>query len=356
MMIVVLHAGNSISWEWLKGVPVPLLHGVSFFFVLSGFILTHVYGTRAPQSLPGFMRARFARLWPVHAVAIVLLVTCVASDSITFNGPGAFNKWVVLGFNLSLVHSLFPFLSYTFSWNSVSWSISTEIFFYLAFPFLLVNIERTWHWKLLGAAVLAALLILGLRLSGAPIDSPDINKLTAMYATYPNPLMRGFEFVLGMATNVLWQKYLKHRVFSWALWTALEALALALCVWWLMSGYYLLREHASGEWVGLFLTPSGSCLAFALVIGCFASGRGLVGRALSIRPLVFLGEISFSIYMLHLILIKVFVTRLAWPDVPEAVYFGVLLALASASYFLVEKPGQRLLLGRAQTKIKPAMA
>ncbi|RYH54098.1 MAG: acyltransferase [Alcaligenaceae bacterium] len=346
LMIVLLHASNSLAWTWLDFGRMPLVQGVSFFFVLSGFILTHVYESKEMLSLPAFMRARYARLWPVHALAIVFLVLAVAPDSITFDGRGIFDKWVVLGLNLSLLHSVFPFLAYTFSWNSVSWSVSTEIFFYLAFPYLLVNIERTWHWKLLLAAVLAGALIAGLKLAGLPIHSSDFNQATATFATYPNPLMRGFEFVLGMSTCVIWRKYLKQASLSIGWWTAIEVAALATCGWWMHQGFWLMKLHLPNEWVALFIGPAGSCWAFALLIGCLASGRGYVGKALSVRPLVFLGEISFSMYMLHLILIKVFVTTLAWKDVPPFYYFAALFFLSSASYLLVEKPAQRLLVGK----------
>lgn len=351
MMIVVLHAANSLEWPWLRNAPVPLVQGVSFFFVLSGFILTHVYGDRPPGSLLTFMRARVARLWPVHLIGILLLVVSVSPDSITFDGPGIFSKWVVLGFNALLVHSAFPFLAYTFSWNSVSWSISTEMFFYLAFPFLLINIERTWHWKLLGAALLAGLLIASLYLARVPVESADFNRITAVYATYPSPLMRGFEFVLGMSTSVLWKKYLRHQSRSMVWWTVVELVALAVCAWWLWSGFFMVQRQISNPWLNLFLQPAGSCWVFALVIGCLASGRGLVGQLLSMRAIVFFGEISFSIYMLHLILIKAFVTTFAWPGVPEFVYFGALFVLATVVYLLVEKPAQRLLRGTGKVKM-----
>jgi peptidoglycan/LPS O-acetylase OafA/YrhL len=281
----------------------------------------------------------------VHLIGILLLVVSVTPDSITFDGPGMFSKWVVLGFNALLVHSVFPFLAYTFSWNSVSWSISTEMFFYLAFPFLLINIERTWHWKLLGAALLAGLLIASLYMARVPLESADFNRITAVYATYPSPLMRGFEFVLGMSTSVLWKKYLRHQSRSLVWWTAVELVALAVCAWWLWSGFFMVQRQVSNPWLNLFLQPAGSCWAFALVIGCLASGRGLVGQLLSMRAIVFFGEISFSIYMLHLILIKAFVTTFAWPGVPEFVYFGALFVLATVVYLLVEKPAQRLLRG-----------
>src|SRR5579863_1388808 len=79
MMIVFWHcAGAGMPWPWLRYAPASLVHGVSFFFVLSGFILTHVYRSRGFPGYKRFVTLRIGRLWPVHAVAIgVLLISIV---------------------------------------------------------------------------------------------------------------------------------------------------------------------------------------------------------------------------------------------------------------------------------------
>ena len=134
LMIVVYHAPALMAWPWATSRPDMLLHGVSFFFVLSGFILTHVYAGSAPVAARPFLQARFARLWPIHALAILILAATVPTHSVTFDGPGLLDKWVVLVVNLALMHAIVPITAYVFSWNAVSWSISTEVFFYMAFP------------------------------------------------------------------------------------------------------------------------------------------------------------------------------------------------------------------------------
>jgi peptidoglycan/LPS O-acetylase OafA/YrhL len=354
-MIIIHHAPGLLHWSWGQPTQFPYVHGVSFFFVLSGFILTHVYSSKPMPAYGAFLRARFARLWPVHVFALCLLVLLVTPDSITFDGPGMFNRWVVLGVNLSMLHSVVPIISYTFSWNSVSWSISTEFFFYMAFPLLVVNIRRTWGRKLVAAAALAAAYIAVLYLLGLPVTSTNINEPTATFGTYPNPLMRCVEFCAGMATWVLWSNHIRGARLSVAAWTALEAAALALCAFWMAYAYWPPIRHM-GEWPLLWYGAAGSFWVFAVLIAVFAAGRGWLARALSVRPLVFLGEISFSVYMLHQLLMKAFVTTFKWPDVPEIVYFPALFALATASYLLIEKPGQRLLLGRREPKGAPVIA
>jgi peptidoglycan/LPS O-acetylase OafA/YrhL len=90
---------------------------------------------------------------------------------------------------------------------------------------------------------------------------------------------------------------------------------------------------------------------FAILIGAVASGRGVVGSILSNRVLVYLGEISFSIYMIHQVLLKVFAYSFSKDlQVTPLMYFSALLFLASASYLMIEKPAQRLLRSNKKPK------
>lgn len=116
MMIVLLHSlvYFKSQWLWLTYVPQTAVQGVSFFFVLSGFILTHVY-SRRQYSYADFLWARFARLWPMHIATIALVMFCVRADSITFDGPGLFSKWVTLAANVTLTHAVVPYTAFTFS-------------------------------------------------------------------------------------------------------------------------------------------------------------------------------------------------------------------------------------------------
>ena len=161
MMIVLYHARNYFHWPWLAYVPQAAEFSVSFFFVLSGFILTHVYGSKPFPGYWHFLALRIGRLWPVHIVATAVVVASVyfpiiRPDSLVFERADfLFNRWTELALVTGLLQSLSPYIANIFAWNSVSWSISTEFFFYLAFPWLLVDIGRTWHWKLFAAAAIA---------------------------------------------------------------------------------------------------------------------------------------------------------------------------------------------------------
>lgn len=342
MMIVAWHANNSFSWPIIRSLPDTLVHGVSFFFVLSGFILTHVYTSKPFPGYRQFMLARWARLWPSHIIMIVLLVSFVAPGSITFEGTGFFNKWVTLGFHVTLTQALVPFVFYLFSWNGVSWSISTEMFFYLAFPFLLKRIETTWPWKLGVSALLVVMFYGGCRFLELPITG-DLTELTVYSATYANPLTRGFEFCLGMSAWVLWSRVVRNTELSTLRWSLIETILIIGLILWLWNGYYVARSSTENRYIVEYMKNSGSSWIFAIVIIALASGRGLVGKLLSFRALVYLGEVSFAIYMVHSILLKVIVTRLPnfHPSVFE--FLALLLVAASILHFAVELPAQKLI-------------
>ena len=116
---------------------IPLDHGVSLFFVLSGFILTHVYPELETwAATKRFLILRVARIWPAHVVTLFLAML-------------AYGKSINQTFlaNFTMTHAWIPMGRWFFSYNAVSWSISTEFFFYLMFPLLILNWSRNFWWK-----------------------------------------------------------------------------------------------------------------------------------------------------------------------------------------------------------------
>jgi len=112
--------------------------GVSFFFVLSGFVLT--WSSRPGEPALAFMRRRVVKIYPNHVVmwAVALLLFAWASG-----GPGA---WFP---NLLLIHGYFPQPAVNLSVNPPSWTLCCEMLFYLSFPFLIgplrrIPVRRLW--------------------------------------------------------------------------------------------------------------------------------------------------------------------------------------------------------------------
>lgn len=321
--------------------------GVSFFFVLSGFILTHVYSAR-PTGAGRFLITRAARLWPVHLVTLGLVFVLLRPDSRQFPGTGLFDPLLVLPVNALLLQASVPYISYVFSWNSPSWSISTEWFFYLMFPLLLRNLARSWLWKLALFAGFIALYGMAIAFWNIP-ENAGPEQLSAMFLTYASPLFRGFEFVLGMSTYLLWQRLDRRLPGRGAAW-ALEAGALALVLWWVLSGFWAARELVATQLtMTLWINSAGSCGVAAVLIVAMAAGRGPAGQLLSLRPLVWLGEISFAFYMVHQIIMKaLYLAALEGRITPASPLLVITLCIGAAAvlHHLVERPARAALLRR----------
>ena len=136
LCICVLHATNHNILPVEFSQYIDLSKAVSFFFVLSGFVLTYSYSQKKLNYL-FFCRDRFARIWPSSVLSIFLVLTLLPRSLFL---PFHASDWLfgfVLVIHLLLLQSLFPIPSVYFGFNAVSWSISVEFFFYLAFPFLI---------------------------------------------------------------------------------------------------------------------------------------------------------------------------------------------------------------------------
>lgn len=346
MMILLVHSLLFFKWEWLRIVSPNFIQGVSFFFVLSGFILTHVYSQRHASFLQ-FMRARLARIFPVHLATLALVPLLVRADSISFDGPGLQSKWLILAANITLLQSLVPLFAYNFSWNGVAWSISTELFFYLAFPILLANLKRTWAVKLLICAILLATAEACVWLFAIPAKG-NVYEFSAASLVYVSPPMRIFEFCLGMASYIAWQ-HVRRWGGTIILWSLLEVGTLVLAYLAVVHGYAMLHPFtASLPIADKWAECCSSSPAFALAIIVFASARGLVGRMLTTAPCVWLGHISFSLYMVHLIVMKVMFLNIP-SYCNELTVYGFCLLAGAALYHGIETPA-RLALTRGMTR------
>lgn len=172
-------------------------YGVTFFFVLSGFVLT--WSARPAEGAPRVWRRRLVKIFPNHLVTFVAAAALMAAASEVFTTKG------VLA-NLFLVQAWIPEIQVPNTMNAVSWSLSCELFFYLAFPFLLPFLERLTArrlWTLAG--VLGALTVLvpavsGWAVAGTPLPFIDDGSLSfeQIWSVYFFPPVRAIEFVLGM--------------------------------------------------------------------------------------------------------------------------------------------------------------
>ena len=343
-MIVVGHAFQYLG-DAAMSAPFAWGQGVTFFFVLSGFILAYTYSELPTRShVKNFWLARFARIWPLHIASLLLLLLALPNVP-TFGWAGSGEFTVTLA-NLALLQAWIPSSKYFYSYNYVSWSISTEFFFYLLFPFLIYRWSSTWHIKI----IISALLLLVLFAIGNIFQLSDASYPNGTWLIYINPMSRIFEFIVGIAAcSIYTTRRSKSNQINKTMATGIEALTvllLFLSLWFFIPGYAPLIKSIAGESVVMWWNRSGAVLLFALLIIVFAMQSGWLSRILQLRPFVLLGEISFSLFLVHQIVLRYHnAYRSEFSMIPENWLYGIYwLSILVISYFMykvIERPCQR---------------
>ena len=258
---------------------------VEFFFALSGFILTHVYGGRALDYF-AFLKARLARLYPLHLVMLfVILALVIAMRALA--GAGGYvsiydvryhpivTPWSFVA-NLFLVQAwnILPALT----WNGAAWFVSVEFLLCLLFPVYLALSRGGW--------LRAALLIV---LGGAALYSLSQGSGHGLDLTFHNGIFRGMAgFAIGVGLSMLYREALARG------WTALPEGLFTLAQ--IAALLLLLDAIYRTEWAH---KPSDFWVAWAMagLIFTLAFDKGVLAHALSSAPVLKLGEWSYAIYM-----------------------------------------------------------
>ncbi|MFF4974249.1 acyltransferase family protein [Streptomyces sp. NPDC001083] len=312
--------GRIMAWGFGAGA-----NGVSFFFVLSGFVL--MWSARPRDRAMAFWRRRVARIYPVHLVtaAIALVMGFTLSRQMRPTPTSALA-------NLLLTHSWWRPWWQTL--DPVSWSLACEAFFYAVFPLLALGLRRLGARGLTAVAGLSVLTVAALAWSDAHhwLSQP----------VYSFPAARLPEFVLGAAVA---------RLVSLGRWRGpgTEA-SLALTI----TGYFLVPQVTPG-----YAATVCTIVGFALLIpaAAVADLRDLPSLWRH-RRLVRLGELSFAFYMIHLLVLRAGINLLGKSPhfgvaaglTATAVAFTVALGLAWLLYEGVERPARDLLLRRRSGK------
>ncbi|MBD3387241.1 acyltransferase family protein [candidate division KSB1 bacterium] len=256
-------------------------YSTSIFFILSGFILTYVYLDSDGKSLriksSCFYLKRIFRLYPFHCLGYCLIIFPLISGASTHN----INLWHSI-YNLSLIHAWIPNVDIILSFNRVSWSASALLFFYLTFPGL---IRLTLRWQ--KSACLKGILILWL-LTLLVSLVPAVffhNDPTATYIFHFNPLVRLFEFAIGVFAGKLY--FLMRKRTTGARSMILVAL--------LNASACALAPVISHVWVliGMF-----SLLQVTLIY-VLVSNRSFFQTFFSHPVMRLLGQSSIAFYFLH---------------------------------------------------------
>ena len=321
---------------------------ISFFLLISGFVLAYNYAHRADTLKPGrFYAARLSRLYPVYLLS--LLVSLAMLHMEWLGRPHA-EFWRGAFLTPFLLQGWSPTLA-TF-WNTVAWTLATEAMLYLAFP----HIIRMKWWPreakpllwLFGAFWLWELVLPSLYIWLNPDGLHNIDRYSSGYwlralKYTPLPFLPIFlaDMTLGRlhaATNVT------DRSKMWMAFVSIAAVVLI---------FYFAVPHLPYVLLhGGLITPIFAVLVFGL------TGTHWITRALGWGPIVGFGRASLCLYLLH------FNTWIVLHEfhIPERLHveqldpwfsYTVMLAFAYAAFRLVEKPVQSFLLTRYVYKAAP---
>lgn len=282
-----LHASMLPGLEWL-GHPHAELQGrvgVSVFFVLSGFIMTYVYygedGWKATRANAGrFLIARVARIFPLHLLTLVICLPLGLNSTTAPVDPAN------LPYHLVLVQEWSPFGFFGQGPNKVSWTLSVEMFFYVMTPLLFAGMLKAGRRKALFLAVLF-LLLAGLTVGFFTTHNDPDALLKVERAPF-----RLTDYVLGILAFLLFQ-----RAKTYDDWWKRAMLPMGILWFCGMMGWQYLYDQQSGN--NLWMLP-GSVM---VVLGT-AYRRDSKSWFLSSDRMVFLGEASFTFYMVHELILR----------------------------------------------------
>ncbi len=328
--------------EWLRSFAGIGYVGVSFFFVLSGFILVYTYAGRT-LALRNFWQARFARIYPAYLFSLVLTFPFFYYGALKMHVP--FFAFAEQHFALSSVLVLTLLQAWVppaaLAWNAVAWSLSVEAFFYAIFPFALPKYSKLSRTVLLAiipacwvAGMAVSIAFLALRPAGAAyVGSADWSGWVQFVKFFP--LVRLPEFLMGMACGFLYlrsQRNPKH--------------ALPLVVLGLLGVAATTMASRFVPYLVVHTAMSGPAFA-ALVYGIALQPSW--ADWLKNRALVLFGDSSYSFYLLHSMFVWPFFHDFKTQALRNQGIGGVLiwlvlmLAISCLVYRGIEEPARRKL-------------
>ena len=300
--------------------------GVTFFFILSGFVLSIGCGTRVEDGTfqyIQFLRKRLVKIYPLHLVTFTIALFMSFVAGVKFN----IIKTLLHVFMLQEFTLSEDMLKYG---TGLSWFLGALFFCYLLFPFLYRQLIISRN-KVFGALLTIYIL------STLAIESCCNNSAIDNFV-YAFPPLRVIDFAIGIIAYRLYTAPFSIRLKQWiarqstSLLSTLEIIIVA------MSVLTYIPYCSLPSWIRfapLFWLP------FSLLIYWFAisnDNKGIISKLLSQRALVFLGNISFEIYMLHGIVITAFVfvwgRLFGYDTVCNPILFAICIVLSVVAAYI----------------------
>lgn len=286
-------------------------YGVQVFFVISGFTIAATF--LGADSYRSYLIRRLMRIAPLYVFVICAAVGLTFAGVINPAGWSVRFDVDIDAYNLLMHFSFLSFLDYRIA-NSlvgVEWTIPVEVFWYVLLPWFIARL----------AGVRTALVFMAVLLVLALIAVVMGQRLGSHLISEWFPTTYGPYFLLGVLTYKLRPAASFAGQEMMIFWGGVALFAFAA----------LAAPVMTGAWVGVAVAM--------MIIG----HRERSGSVLTLAPLLFLGSISYSIYLWHAVVIRFFAMPVDVPGYIEfSAVYGLTVVLSVATYMLVEKPTNAL--------------
>ena len=324
--IVIYHFGVKIYPFNLKTISFLFKNaniGVSYFFILSGFVMIIAYGSKVKIDFIDYIQKRFARLYPAYGLAIILMLSYIIVS------PTNHVNYKELLLNLTLTQSWFPAKATSF--NYPGWSLSTEFLFYLLFPLLFNQFYKKFSLRTIITPILLFFVISQI-LFHYLINS-------SFYEGFPSfsynflfyfPLLHLNQFLLGNLAGIFFlNKKFRQRNYD------LVIISLIIIISLLLKFEFGIIYH-NGMMSFLFIP----------IIIFISINNGVISKIAKNKLFVFLGEISYGIYILQVpvficcnIIFKIkYLHFINNPQIIFGISLATLILISGISYKYIEVP------------------
>ncbi|MGY4602848.1 peptidoglycan/LPS O-acetylase OafA/YrhL [Bradyrhizobium sp. USDA 4474] len=306
---------------------------VDLFFCLSGFTLSYVY-RREHFQFSSYIIARIARIYPLYFVTLIIAgagyILPIAINPENYPVSAASTDFLL---QLSMLNSL-PVIGSGVFWNPPAWSISVEWLCYLVlFPLLLhAKAPRSPNARLICLVVLgAASYVIFVQYFDEHLTVPELYVAKSQWSYWVNPIRGILEFTSGWLAFFCFNTQDDLCVFSGRHSTYIWLTFVAILVF---------------QFFGI-VSSQALIFLFPFVILAATNPASLTSRVLASTGLHFIGVISYSIYMTHVIVLMafgfVFGLPDTWPMQLYAVTIVAAFAVSVCSFFALERPARNII-------------
>lgn len=282
LLVAIYHLNVAHSLYFLplfqNGAPI-----LELFFVISGFVMALAFadGIRNGRGAAAYLIRVFGRVFPLHWVTLAPLVLLASVKALAGAENGGFYGAMSLDALVPQVFNLQTWVGKGLTWNFPAWTLSGEMAAYLVFAIIMMSLQSR-AWRLM--ASILVIIITGAVFASelAPREHYNVISLARCFVG----------FFVGYVLYDLWRL---RQVQSPALATALEIIAVVALV---------VSLHARFDGLAYFLNYP----LVAFLVYVFATGKGLVSKMIAIPPLLWLGKVSFSLYMIHAV-VKTYISE-----------------------------------------------